>query len=78
MENLFITSMRGLVEVLTLRRLRRFQPMHQKLFLVRSAVRPSVQGRFVFWIRRARSIALFRLRTRIEGCDAVIRVYLIS
>ena len=33
------------------------------------------KARFAFWIQAAMSSVLFRSMTRIEGCDAVIRVY---
>jgi hypothetical protein len=32
------------------------------------------QGKFAFWIRTEMSRGLFPLTTRIESCDAVIRV----
>jgi hypothetical protein len=41
----------------------------------RESARAFVPVRFTFWIQAAMSSVLFRSMTRIEGCDAVIRVY---
>ena len=43
--------------------------------IMRRAARGFAPARFAFWIRAAVSSALFRSMTRIESCDAVIRVY---
>ncbi len=42
---------------------------------MRKGERGFAQARFTFWIQAGMSSALLRSTTRIEGCDAVIRVY---
>ncbi len=43
--------------------------------ITRRTAQAFAQARFVSWIQAAISSAPSRLTTRIEGCDAVIRVY---